>query len=610
VNAEPEKTAENPDGSTPAALHELGLQHMQAGRLLDAQLCCVQALAADPHHLDSQHLIGLLFLQAKQYDHAIEWIARANRQDPRTEYVLSLGIALTQQGLNGEAFKAFEAAVDIRPDDAETWLHHGNALVTLERPAEALTSYQRALKLNPRDANAAYHCGVLLRKANRIEEALSCFDLCDQLLRDNVTVLEQRALALHELGRYEQALAANLRMHALLPGSAELCNNIGATLLRLRRYDEALPWFDRALALKPGSITVLISKAYSLTKILRLDEAFAVYAQAKAIDPGNAEVDFLLSELHLLTGDFEAGWTGREARWKTAVCNEYPNFSEPMWLGGSPIDGKTILVYADEGLGDTIQFARYVPMLAARGARVILVVDAPLFSLLSALTGVSQLLLKSAPLPPCDLHCPISSLPLIFGTRLETIPVDTSYLPRPAAARVQAWERCLQSRLGPRGKLRVGLAWSGRAEHTNDHNRSSKFQDLSHLLDLDAAFVSLQKDPRPDDRAKLERTDIVDLTMHFADLAETAALMSCLDLVITVDTSIAHLAGALGRPTWILLPYAPDHRWLLGRDDSPWYETVRLFRQDQRRDYAPVIERMRGALLSLTSAWSSTLSAR
>jgi tetratricopeptide (TPR) repeat protein/ADP-heptose:LPS heptosyltransferase len=602
---ESKKPAKGPAESAPGVLHELGVQHMQAGRRRDAQLCCQQALAADPRHVDSLHLMGLLSLQARQYDEAIEWIARANRQDPSAEYLVRLGTALTQQGLRREAFKAFDAAVEIKPDDAELWLHHGHALAALQRPVDAVVSYEQVLKLNPRHAEAAYRCGFLLRNLNRLEEALACFDLCDELLSNQAAVLEQRGLVLHDLNRFEEALSANLRAHVLNPANPETCNNIGASLQWLRRDAEALPWFDKAVALKPGYVTALINKASALTQVQRFDEAIAVYAQARAIAPNNANVDWNLSLLHLLTGDFEAGWVGREARWKTPIRPGYPAFSQPIWIGDSDIDGKTILVCADEGLGDTIQFARFIPMLAARGARVILVVDEPLFPMLSGLSGVSQCLLKSAALPAFDLHCPISTLPLAFGTRLETIPPDTSYLPRPADARVQAWEDRLQNRLGPYSKPRVGLVWSGRANHMNDHNRSLPKQKLSRLLDLDAAFVSLQKDPRPDDRALLDRTSIVDLTSHLTDFSETAALASCLDLVITVDTSVAHLAGALDRATWILLPYTPDYRWLLGRDDSPWYGSVRLFRQDERRDYATVIERVREALQALISAWSS-----
>jgi Glycosyltransferase family 9 (heptosyltransferase) len=268
-----------------------------------------------------------------------------------------------------------------------------------------------------------------------------------------------------------------------------------------------------------------------------------------------------------------------------------------MWLGDEDISGKTVLIYADEGLGDAIQFARYVPMVAARGARVILVLQDALHPLLSGMPGVQECrTYSSSSLPSAfDMYCPMGSLPLAFGTRLETIP-PAAYMPPVCADRLRDWE----SRLRRHDRLRVGLVWSGNPKHTDDHNRSVPLQLLARILDVDATFVSLQKDPRPSDKAiLLERTEIVDLTSHLTDFAETAALVSCLDLVITVDTSVAHLAGALGRPTWIILPYVPDYRWLLDRDDSPWYPTVRLFRQDETRDYSSVIDRVRNELATI-----------
>jgi Glycosyltransferase family 9 (heptosyltransferase) len=306
-----------------------------------------------------------------------------------------------------------------------------------------------------------------------------------------------------------------------------------------------------------------------------------------------------------MIGNFQAGWIGREARWNVpGLPIAYPKFSQPLWLGREAIEGKTILVYVDEGLGDTIQFVRYVPLLAESGARVILVVHDALRPLLSGLSGVSECLPRSAdPLPAFDMYCPICSLPAAFGTRLDTIPSGARYLPPLDAKCVQTWEERLGSQnLGARNKLRVGFVWSGNPKHPDDQNRSLPLQMFSGLLDIDATFVSLQKDPRPDDKAVLERTDIVDLTAHLTDFVETAALVSCLDLVITVDTSVAHLAGALGCPTWILLPYVPDWRWLLDREDSPWYPTVRLFRQTETRDYGQVLDRVRGELLKLSSA--------
>ena len=410
-----------------------------------------------------------------------------------------------------------------------------------------------------------------------------------------------RALTLHNLKKPDEALADNRRALALDPTNADTYSNIGNVLRSLGRNEEALSWFDRSLEIQPNSAPTLTNKAISLAELRHFDQAFAAYHRAMTVDPCHAPAEWNLALLEMLTGNFEAGWAGREARWKIpALSFHYPKFSQPMWLGKEPIDGRTILINVDEGLGDTIQFARYVPMVAGLGARVILVVQDALCPLLSGLKGVSQCLpLSTGERPAFDMYCPVSSLPLAFGTKLDTIPSATSYLPAPAESRVQAWEE----RLGPHDRLRVGLVWSGNPKHDNDHNRSIPLRMLTRILDADASFVSLQKDPRPDDGITLrEHTEIIDLTTDLADFAETAALVSCLDLVITVDTSIAHLAGALGRPTWILLPYTPDYRWLLDRDDSPWYPMVRLFRQSETREYASVLDSIRTELLGLVSA--------
>jgi tetratricopeptide (TPR) repeat protein len=592
---------------TPVALCEAGLQHFRAGRLLDAQICFQQALAIDAEHADTHHLMGLLSLNAKQYDHAVEWISRAIRREPKAMYLTSLGTTLKNQGRREEALKAFDKAAQLSPNDADLWRDLGNILADMERPPDAILSYQQALKLNPRHWDAAHQCGHLLNRLGRFEEALTHFNLCDELQPNHAPTLQMRALMLHNLKRLEEALADNRRALELDPTSVEACNNTGTVFQSLGRHEEALSWFDRTLELRPDFVETLENKAVSLVELQRFDAAFAVCHRVRAIDPSRAVAEWNLALLQMLTGNFEAGWAGREARWRiSALSASYPRVSQPMWLGAETIAGKTLLVYSDEGIGDAIQFARYVPMVAARGARVILVVQDALYPLLSELAGVSQCLPKSAArLPAFDLHCASSSLPLAFGTRLDTIPAEQSYLPPAAAARLQKWE----GRLGSHDRLRVGLVWSGNPKHHNDHNRSIPLRTLTGILDVDATFVSLQKDPRPDDKAiLLERSEIVDLTADLTDFAETAALVSCLDLVITVDTSVAHLAGALGRPTWILLPYAPDYRWLLDRDDSPWYPTVRLFRQDATRDYASVIDRVRSALVAMISGFEQRLS--
>jgi tetratricopeptide (TPR) repeat protein len=576
MNAAGEPFPTPPDSSgaaTSAALYQAGLGHLRAERVLDAQICCEQALAIDSGHPDTLHLMGLLSLHATQYDHAVEWISRAIRSDPRAEYLYSLGTALRHLKRYQEAVDVFDRAVQLKPDKAELWTALGRALVDLERRDEALLSFQHALKLNPQLWDAAHESGTLLNRMGRREEALAHFLRCAELKRNHAD-------------------------------DAATFNNIGNTMQSLDRSTEALPWLDRALERRPDFVDALSNKAIALSRLRRFDEAFAIYARVKALDPNHVVSNWNAALLHLLTGDFEAGWAAREARWNIpSLITGYPKFTEPMWLGRENIEGKTILIASDEGLGDAIQFARYVPDVAARGARVILVVQDALCSLLSALPGVSQCIPKSVAasgVPPFDFHCPICSLPLAFATRLDSIPADMPYLPPLAAGRVKTWE----DRLGPHDKLRVGLVWSGNPEHKGDHHRSSSLRAYSALLDVDTRFFSLQKDPRPDDRATLlERTDIVDVTSDLTDFTETAALISCLDLVITVDTSVAHLAGALGCPTWILLPHTPDFRWLLDRDDSPWYPSVRLFRQDASRDYAGVIDRMRAELLASAASF-------
>jgi tetratricopeptide (TPR) repeat protein len=541
---------------TPDALYQAALGHRRAGRALDAQASCRRALEIDGTHADGLHLMGLLLLDAGQHDHAVQWIARAVKQTIKPEYLFSLGQALRQQG----------------------------------RRDEALLAFRHALNVEPAHWDAAQESGALLRESGRLQEALEILRPCLEARPDHVPTVVACTECMLSLRQFEEAVAINQRAHAFDPGNADRCNSVAVALQLLGRHEEALPWFDRAISLRPDFLDAFNNKAVALSNLHRFDEACATYDEVKVIDPGNVGAEWNLALLQMLTGDFEAGWAGREAYWKTDRRSTYPKFSQPRWFGETGIEGKTVLVCADEGLGDTIQFARYVPLVASRGARVILAVEESARALLSELPGVSRCVRKSANgLPAFDLHCPMSGLPPAFGTRLDNIPSEVPYLPAPPQRRVQAWN----DRLGAHDKLRVGLVWSGNPQHGNDHNRSIPLGMLLPLLDLDATFVSLQKDPRPADRDVLaQRGDVVDLTAHLTDFVETAALIRCLDLVITVDTSVAHLAAALGHPTWILLPYTPDYRWLLDRDDSPWYPTMRLFRQTETREYASVLDRL------------------
>jgi tetratricopeptide (TPR) repeat protein len=588
-------------GTAPPALCDVGINHMLVGRHLDAQLCAEQALAVDPGCADALHLMGLLCLRSEQYDHAVEWIGRAIRKSPRPDYLSNLGIALKQGGRLDEALQVFDKAVQLKPDAPEAWLRLAGVLVALGRKSEALLAYQHVLQLDRHHWEAAYQCGLLFHEAEWFEEAVSCFNRCDEWRPDHVPTLQARARALRGLKRFKECLTELMRADALAPADIVNCNNIGNALLGLDRPEEALRWFDQALALDPNSVEVLLNKASALGELCRFEEASEVYDHLQALDPENARCRFYRSHMQLLTEQFEAGWAGREARWKVSgLPIIHADFRQPVWLGNEEIAGKTLLVYSDEGLGDAIQFARYVPLVAARGARVILVIPDQLYPLMPQLPGVHECRPRSMGSPSAfDRYCPLTSLPLAFDTKLATIPRPVLLVPL-APNLIRAWE----DRLGPRTRLRVGLVWSGNPRHSNDDRRSMPLRTMARLLDVDATFVSLQKDPRSDDKALLsERTDIIDLSAGLTDFLQTAALISCLDVVITVDTSVAHLAATLGRATWILLPYVPDWRWLLDRDDSPWYPTARLFRQGESRDYASVLKRVRVELEARTTAF-------
>jgi Flp pilus assembly protein TadD len=446
--------------------------------------------------------------------------------------------------------------------------------------------------------------GQSLFALGRYAEALECFNAFARLNPNVAPLYQTRGLCLQRLGRFEEAEADFELSIALNPGEAETHKNLGTLHSRFGRMEQALASFDRALALRPNFPAALNEKARALWSQQLLDEAFAAFHASLALDPRNADTIWNLALLQMLTGDFERGWSGREARWKASSLG-LPDrgFSQPLWRGDQPLEGRTILLHADEALGDSIQFARYAPLVAALGARVILEVRPPVQSLLAGVPGVAHCIDRaSTPSQTFDLHCPLGSLPLAFGTRLDTIPFAEGYLPAPPAERLAAWD----DRLGPRTRLRVGLVWSGDPGHNNDHNRSMPLRTLAPLLDCDVQFVSLQKGVRDQDKAFLaERPDIIDLTTDLTDFNATAALVRCLDLVISVDTSIVHLAGALGVPVWTMLPFNPDWRWLLKRDDSPWYASMRLFRQPGRADWASVVESVRGELDGLASEWRS-----
>ncbi len=384
---------------------------------------------------------------------------------------------------------------------------------------------------------------------------------------------------LEELRRFDEALESYDRAIALRTDYAEAHSNRGVALEKLMRFDEALASLDHALALRPDFAEAHANSGLAQQRLRRFAGALTNYDRAIAVRPDFAEAHHNEALCRLLIGDFRRGWQKHEWRWETGQLNAAKrNFAQPLWLGSDEIAGKTILLHAEQGFGDTIQFCRYAPLVVERAAHVILEVQQPLRQLMHTLARAPRIVAAGEPLTDFDLQCPLLSLPLAFGTELATIPSATPYL-RAAPEAVTHWS----ARLPPKTRPRIGLVWSGRPTHGNDHNRSIPIDMfLSALSGVDATYVGLQREFRLGDVARLrERGDVTCFGEELQNFSDTAALIENLDLVIAVDTSVAHLAGALAKPVWILLPYSPDWRWLLDRDDSPWYPTARLFRQDR-----------------------------
>lgn len=577
--------------ASPLMLLNRGLVLNALNRPLEAVASFDQAIVHDRNFLEAYNNRAILLAALGRVEDALESYRQALRIAPKEASLLyNYGNLLKDLGRREEALAAYDAVVKLRPDAAEAHLVRGDVLRELERYDGALESYDRTLSLRAGDVEALCNRGLALDALGRHAEAIASYDRALALRPDETIILRNRGCALINLKLHDEALATFETILARNPADAEAHYNRGNVLLQHERFGEALASYDAALAVRPDLAEALNNRGLVLKELDRWVEAADSHRRAYAIDPGHVEARWNEALLQLLTGEYEQGWAGYEWRWhKEPLIRARRDFPRPLWHGEA-IAGQTILVHSEQGLGDTIQFCRYLPLVAATGARVVFEVQPPLQRLLHGI-GDAEVISRGDPLPMFDWQCPLMSLPHAFGTRLETIPADIPYLhASPDLAR--AWAH----RLGEKRRPRIGLAWAGNADHRNDHNRSIALDTLLPLLDAEADFVSLQKVLRPGDEALLDGRDILRVDAALGDFADTAALITQFDLVISIDTSVAHLAGALGAPVWVLVTHSPDWRWLLGRDDSPWYRTARIFRQDASRDWLAVISRVRAAL--------------
>jgi tetratricopeptide (TPR) repeat protein len=523
--------------------------------------------------------------------------AEKSNADANADTYYSSGSALIEAKRFDQALVAFDQTVALKPDYAEAHNGRGITLASLNRFDEALTALERAIAVKPDYAEAYNNRGLILHASGRFDDALTSFDRAIALKPDNPHLYNNRGAVLLELQRRDEALASFEKSIALKPDYAPTYYNSGILLQDLMRLDESLARFDRAVSLQPDYAEAHHNRGAVLQDMRRPADAIAAYDKALGLLPAYAEAYSNQSHCYLQMGRFEQGWRLNEWRKKLEVPLGHRLFPQPLWLGAEDlgaedIANKTLFVHWEQGLGDTIQFCRYGKLLSARGAKVVMSVQQSLHELLQHLDpGVA--IINDDEVPAAfDYHCPLMSLPLALGTTLDTIPAEQRYIFADKERRA-TWN----TRLPPPTKPRIGVVWRGSTKHKNDANRSIALSALAPLFSADAHWLSLQKDLGPADTALLGKlSHVSSCGDELKDFSDTAAVIDLLDLVITVDTSVAHLAGAMGKPVWILLPYNSDWRWLLDRDDSPWYPSARLFRQKDTRSWADVVTRVGAAL--------------
>jgi Flp pilus assembly protein TadD len=544
------------------ALYNLANLYRDHGRKEEAEAAYANAVAAHPAFPQAWNNLGLLALAASRLCEAEQAFSRAVEFAPDyPEAVFGLANVLREQGKLEESLLYYRRARELRPDDGEMAYQMGNALFALRRNDEAASLYIEALRLNPNDVEALANLSALRQSEGDFATAQALLEKACGLAPSNPLLLANRGCLDMDRGRLAEAEALFHQAIALKPDLAEAHNNLG-NVLRL---------------------------------LGRIPEARAAYAEARRLAPNDPDIQANEAFLLLLLGDYENGFKIYENRWRTRRWREESrSFSVPQWLGGE-VGGKTILLHSEQGFGDSLQAVRYIPLLAERGARVILECQAALKKLLQGTPGVHRVLARGETLPHFDLHCPTLSLPLAFGTRVDTIPTPIPYI-RPAPALVEAWGR----RLPKDGRKRVGLVWSGDSRRYDkdsnlvDQRRSARLSDLAPLLAReDFLFVSLQKgEGARQAEAQGGKLPLFDITAELQDFADTAGLAANLDLVISVDTSVAHLAGGMGLPVFLMSRFDGCWRWLLERSDSPWYPTLRIFRQPAPGDWQSVVEEM------------------
>ncbi|MCA3275210.1 MAG: tetratricopeptide repeat protein [Roseomonas sp.] len=574
------------------ALHFAGIAAAQMGHLEEGEALIRRAVEINPRHAAAQSNHGSALMRLNRHEDALTSLDRAIALDPKAANAhQNRGVALMRMKRLKDSVAAFDRAIALKSDNAESHNDRACALMDQYKLEDALAGFEKALSLHPGSPYFLANKALVLTELQRPAEALEAAEAALLEKPDDTSALIARTQALLALGRPSDGLCAIDRALKINPELAEVHLWHSTTLILLGQPEKALLAAETARSLAPKDASAHRGYGFALGNLNRLEEAMVSYDHALTLQPDERESLWNRALALLVLGRFEEGWLAyeyRNLRHKTLAARKYP---KPLWWGKEPLKDQRLYIYWEQGLGDTIQFARYALLAAAAGAKVAFSVQGPLLRLFKGFEPDVTVIGQNEAPTEFDLHCPLLTLPLAFGTRLETIPaLENGYLTAPPED-VARWDQRL-----PAGRRRIGLVWSGSQMHANDANRSLALAKMAPLFQPGDVWVSLQKEVRDADRTALEASDILDVSAELGDFADTAALISSLDLVISVDTSVAHLAGALGKPTWVMVPFAPDFRWLLDREDTPWYPKMRLFRQSRAGDWDGVIARIGEAL--------------
>lgn len=595
-------TSKSHTNITPSDNLQQALRLHQAGLMPEAERRYREIIDTQKNNPDVLNLLGVLCHQTGRSQEGGELIQRALQFNPEHfDAATNLGNILNELGHIENAIGCYEHALQIKPDHALAHCNYGALLSRLNHHEQAIHHLRQALATQPNYPDAHFALGEALERNNTPEEAIEEFSIFLKTHPNHLSARLNLADCLKKAGRIPEAIQGYRELIRTSPDFYVAYNNLGNLLREQGELSDAEALFSKALGMAPklaelhGNISpVLISQN-------RIDDALGHLDSALEIAPNYPEAHFVKGLALLVAGDFKHGWPEYEWRWQ---CRDFRSPRQhtdiPRWQG-EQLAGKTLLVHAEQGLGDTLQFIRYSEKLAACGGKIVLQCQPSLKALLTGLPGLDQVFSQGEQLPPVDLQIPLLSLPFAFGTEESSIPATSPYLSA-TVEKIAMWEERLQQ--AKCTGLRTGLVWAGRAEHQNDRNRSASLVALTPLAGLDkVSFISLQKGDGEQALADAPPGfDILPCGALLNDFTDTAGLVAALDLVITVDTSVAHLAGAMGKPVWLMLPYSPDWRWLLDRQDSPWYPSMRLFRQPRQGDWESVVQQIKQALIAQTAA--------